>query len=61
LFCNGITTKWGFKDIIESWKELEEYLEKDIEPPKDFDINDKKEGFHCKYCDYTEMCWGKKK
>lgn len=52
-YCNGKTTQWGFQDIVESWRELEGYLEKNKEPPPDYKVD---EDWNCKYCEYFKLC-----
>jgi hypothetical protein len=56
FYCNGKATEWGFQDIVESWRALEDYMEKNKEPPPDFKGDD----WHCKGCSYRKLCQGGK-
>ena len=52
---------WTFEMIKQSWAKLENYLEKEETPPKDYNIEDKKQSWHCKYCAYQNKCWSNNK
>jgi len=46
----------SWQGIINRLKELEDYLQKNEMPPKDFEKKD----WHCKYCEYKNLCWAVK-
>jgi hypothetical protein len=63
----------SYEEIVKRWKELEDYLEKDEVPPRDYKVVLDKEGKvtekrtknhvdyksdqECLYCSYQDLCW----